>query len=290
MQRIALLFLAVSTLFAADQQIPLWPHGAPGSEGITTPEITEQPNKDHSDYIRVMSVHNPSITVMLAPKETATGAAVIIAPGGGHRFLSWDMEGTNVGKYLNSIGVSAFVLKYRLAREAGSTYQVEEHALADAKRAIRLVRNAAPNFAVDPARIGIMGFSAGGELAALASTRFDLGKASADDAVERQSSRPDYQILIYPGGNGATWAAAINKDTPPAFLLCADNDKNPSENLALLYPALKHAGVPVEMHVFATGGHGFGLREHPAKPTVTSTTWYLRLGDWMKARGYLEKK
>jgi hypothetical protein len=155
--------LLVSGLaLAADRpEIPLWANGAPGSEGKTVKEVDEPPNKDHG-YLKVTSVHNPSITVFLPPRATATGAAMVIAPGGGHQFLNFDQEGTNVAAYLNSIGVAGFVLKYRLAREPGSTYKIEEHALADAQRAIRLIRSRAQEWNVNPARVGIMGFSAGG--------------------------------------------------------------------------------------------------------------------------------
>ena len=274
-------------LFAVEREVLLWPGGAPGSEGISTPEKIEPPAKDH-DYTRVSSIHRPSLTVMTPPAGTANGAAMIIAPGGGHRFLSFDIEGTNVAKYLNSIGVTAFILKYRLAREEGSKYKVEVEALADAKRAIRLVRAQAASFGVDPGRIGIMGFSAGGELAVLASTRYDEGSPKSEDVIEKQSSRPDYQVLIYPGGNGSAWPVA--KGNPPAFLLCAANDKGPATNLSLLYPAMMQAGIPVEIHVYDTGGHGFGIREHPSKPTVIATTWFLRVGDWMKSRGYLANR
>lgn len=281
------LLLCGPALLAADREVFLWPNGAPGSEGRDTASKVEQPNKAH-DTIQVSAIHKPSITVMLPPAGSATGAAMIIAPGGGHRFLSWDSEGLNVGKYLNSIGVAAFVLQYRLAREEGSKYQVEVEALQDCQRAIRHVRARAKEYGVDIHRVGMMGFSAGGELAALTATRYDDGKSGAADEVERQSSRPDFQVLIYPGGAAGNWK--IEKGNPPAFLLCAENDKGPSQNLAILYSAMKQAGVPVEMHVYETGGHGFGLREHPARPTVINTTWYLRLGDWMKSRGYLNPR
>jgi endo-1,4-beta-xylanase len=234
----------------------------------------------------VSSVHQPSLTVLLPPKETATGAAVIICPGGGHRYLSFDTEGLNVAKYLNSIGVAAFVLKYRLARESGSTYKVEVHALQDAQRSIRMVRSRAAEWGVNPARIGIMGFSAGGELAVLASTRFDAGKADAADPIDRVSSRPDFEALIYPGVQADK--IEITKDTPQTFMLCADNDRGPSLALAGLYPMLKNAGVPTEVHVYASGGHGFGIRDKP-KPTPVTTTWYLRFGEWMGDRGLLER-
>ncbi len=143
-------------------EVPLWDKGAPGSEGKTAREVDEPPNKDHG-YLKVTGVHNPSVTVFLPPRETATGAAMVIAPGGGHQFLNFDQEGTYVAEYLNTIGVAGFVLKYRLAREPGSTYKIEEHALADAQRALRLIRARAAEWHVNPARVGIMGFSAGGE-------------------------------------------------------------------------------------------------------------------------------
>jgi endo-1,4-beta-xylanase len=273
-------------MFGADEkpEIPLWANGAPGSEGMTAKEVVEAPNASH-DYLKVWSIHNPSLTVYLPPKEKASGAAVIIAPGGGHSFLAIDIEGYNVAKYLNSIGVAGFVLKYRLAREPGSKYKVDVDALADALRAIRLVRSRAPEWRVDPTRVGIMGFSAGGEVAVLAATRFDAGKPDAADPIDRLSSRPDYQMLIYPGIRAENYT--VSKDTPKAFLLCADNDRGPSTALGTLYPMLKKAGVPTEVHIYATGGHGFGIRETP-KPTPVATSWYLRLADWMDDQGLLK--
>ena len=148
---------------------------------------------------------------------------MIIAPGGAHRFLSIDTEGTNVAEWLNSIGVAAFVLKYRLAHEEGSPYKVEVDAYADAQRSIRMIRARAAEWGVDPARVGIMGFSAGGEVAVLASTKFDAGKPGATDPIERQGSRPDFQILVYPGIRSET--VEVTKDTPTTFLLCADNER-----------------------------------------------------------------
>src|SRR5439155_10963574 len=220
-----LLVYPALALAADAPEVALWTNGAPGSEGMTAKEMVEPANASH-DYLKVWSIHNPSLTVFLPPKEKATGAAVIIGPGGAHQFLAIDIEGYNVAKYLNSVGVAGFVLKYRLAREQGSKYKVEVDALADALRAVRLVRHRAEEWRVDPTRVGIMGFSAGGELAALASTRFDSGNKEASDPIDLLSSRPDFQVLIYPGGRANT--LTITKETPRTFLLCADNDKNPS--------------------------------------------------------------
>ncbi|MDQ1470267.1 MAG: hypothetical protein QOJ99_1747, partial [Bryobacterales bacterium] len=214
-------------------EVPLWAKGAPGSEALAAKkEVVDGPHQGQ-DFTRVWSIHNPSLLVYLPPKEKATGAAMIVAPGGGHRFLSLDMEGTNVAEWLNSIGVAAFVLKYRLAREEGSPYKVEVDVLADGRRAVRTLRANAAQWNIDPSKIGFMGFSAGGELAALVSTRYDAGTPDAADPIERQSSKPDYQILIYPGLRAE--AVTVTKDTPPTFMLCADNDKGPSTAIPNLY-------------------------------------------------------
>ena len=258
--------------------VPLWANGAPGSEGMTGKQEVIVPAKP-GDSTQLSNIHNPSLLVYLPSKEKATGAAMIIAPGGGHRFLSIDTEGTNVAEWLNSIGIAAFVLKYRLAREEGSPYKVEVHPYADAQRSIRMVRARADEWNVNKAKIGFMGFSAGGEVAVLASTKYDAGNTDAADPIERQSSKPDYQILIYPGIRAEN--VNVTKDTPPTFMLCADNDKGPSTAIPALYLALKKAGVPAELHVYASGGHGFGLRPHDPRPNVIYSTWALRLQDWM---------
>ena len=162
--------------------VPLWPAGAPGSEGKTALEKIEDS--------RVSSVHKPSLSIHLPLREKATGAGVIVIPGGGHRYLAIDHEGYAVARWLSEHGIAGFVLKYRLAREEGSTYTIEEHSLRDTQRALRLVKSHAVEWGLDPARVGVIGFSAGGELAALVSLRNDAGVAGDDDKVERQSSRP----------------------------------------------------------------------------------------------------
>jgi endo-1,4-beta-xylanase len=270
---------------AADRpEVPLWANGAPGSEGKTAREVDEPPNQEHG-YLKVTGVHVPSLTVFLPPPGTASGAAVVIAPGGGHQFLNFDQEGTYVAEYLNSIGVAGFVIKYRLAREAGSTYKVDD-AVADAQRAIRLIRSRTEEWHVNPQRIGIMGFSAGGEVAALAATRFDAGNTDAADPIEHQSSRPDFDALIYPGIRAENFT--IPKDMPVTFMLCADNDRGPSNALAGLYPMLKAAGIKTEVHIYASGGHGFGINPNTRNPSPVATTWQLRLGDWLKDVGMLK--
>ena len=279
---IATLLIASVWVFAAEPQIVyLWPNGAPGSEGKTSEEVVKvQPAGD-----RVISnVHKPSITVYLPSKETATGASVVIAPGGGHSALWADHEGHNIAKYLQERGVAGFVLKYRLAREKESTYTIEGTSLQDTQRAIKLVKSKSAEWGVDPERIGVIGFSAGGELAALAATHVDEGKADAVDAIDRLSSKVGFFGLMYPA---IPKDMPLAKDMPPSFLICGENDRqNISQGLPELYLAMKKAGAQTELHVYTKVGHGFGLR-----PTLKGPVgqWPQRFYEWMEARGLLKK-
>ena len=277
--------LLVPSMALADESnvVPLWPHGAPGQDGKKTPEKVADSSQGKARHRRVSSIHEPSLTVFLPPKDKATGAAVVILPGGGHRYLAIDHEGYDVAKWLAGQGVAGLVLKYRLANEEGSNYKVDVHALADARRAVRLARSRAREWAIDPARVGVMGFSAGGELAILAGTKFEEGKSDASDAIDRLNSRPDFLMLIYPGMRQAV--LNVTKDTPPSFLAVADDDRRCAEVCVAFYQALKKAGVPGELHIYASGGHGFGMTERP----LPITTWTARLHDWMADRGYLAK-
>ncbi len=271
------------TLAAAEhpKEIPLWPSGAPGSEGKTTPEIVERGTNGEQ---KVWNIHNPSITPYLPARGKGTGAAVIVAPGGAHRYLAIDHEGYNVAQWLSERGIAAFVLKNRLARETNSTYTIEGHAFADTQRAIRLVRSRSQEWGVNPAAVGVMGFSAGGELAALAGMKFDTGKADATDPIEKQNSRPDFQALIYPGRSKSIEPV---KESPPAFLACAYNDRQDiSEGLAEAYLRFKKAGVPAELHIYSTGGHGFGLR--PSNRRAVGA-WAARFEEWLGDRGFLKQ-
>ena len=274
------LLLSAFTMSGAEPEVVhLWASGAPGSEGKTAAEKVRV--TDGGDHV-VSSVHNPSITVYLPSRGTATGAGVVIAPGGGHRELWSDHEGHNVAKWLSAHGVAGFVLKYRLAREQGSDYKVEEHSLADTHRAIRLVRSRAAEWGVRPEAIGVMGFSAGGELAALAALRNDAGRSGAADPIERESSRPAFQALIYPAiPRGMT----VAKDAPPAFLACGENDRdNIARGLAELYLGTKWAGASAELHVYAGVGHGFGLRDRLKGPVAG---WIERFHEWLGAGEFL---
>ncbi len=213
----------------------------------------------------VSSVHRPTITPYLP--SMPTGAAVIIAPGGGHRELWTDHEGHNIARWLSDHGVAAFVLKYRLAREKDSKYTIEGDALSDTLKAIEVVRTRAAAWKVDPAKVGVMGFSAGGELAALAGVN---------------AAKPAFQALIYPA---IPKDMNLAKDTAPAFLVCGENDRqNISQGLPELYLALKKAGVSAEIHVYSGVGHGFGLRADMKGPVKE---WLIRFHEWLGARGLL---
>jgi endo-1,4-beta-xylanase len=258
-------------------EIRLWQKGAPGSEGETAAEVFEKTdNPKLPKHFTV--VHYPSIYVFLPPKEKANGTAVVIAPGGGHSQLVIDKEGYDVADWLNRQGIAGFVLKYRLARAKDSHYTVPDHALADAARAMRTVRYHAKEWGVDPARIGFMGFSAGGEVAALMETRFDAGNDSAADPVDRASSRPDFAVVVYPGFKPG--AVTVPKDAPPTFLVCADNDRSHVVTTVNLYLDLEKQGVSSEMHIYAAGGHGFGLRAS----NLPVASWPDRLKEWMADR------
>jgi acetyl esterase/lipase len=281
---VALLCVFALVTAAAEQNdvVLLWPNGAPGSEGKTAPEkVRITPDGEHVNS----SVHQPSITVYLPPKETATSAAVVIAPGGGHAELWVDHEGYAVAQWLSEHGVAGFVLKYRLAREAGSTYTIEGNSLPDMQRAIRVVRSRAAEWGVDPQRVGVMGFSAGGDVAARAATQFDAGNSAAADPIDRESSKPAFQALIYPG---LPPDLPVSRDEPPAFLLCgADDRAGISEGLPELFVQLKHAGVPAELHVYTGVGHGFGIR---SANTGAIAGWPDRFLEWLGTLGFLKRK
>lgn len=262
-------------------QILLWTQGAPGSEArAAEAETVDAPNPGTCN---VGNVHAPSITPYLPVAAKNTGAAILIAPGGGHQKLCLGHEGYSLGEWFAEHGISAFVLKYRLARESGSTYTVDDHAMADTRRALRLIRERAAEWKIKPDRLGVLGFSAGGELAALAAMNSNPGAPDAADPVDRRSSRPDYQILIYPGSSKRFTVAP---GMPPAFIACgADDRPDISEGMASLYLKYKEAKVPAELHIFAKTGHGFGYRPDNTSP---AGAWPERLTEWMAQLGFLD--
>jgi acetyl esterase/lipase len=279
---------AVDTAHGDRPFLLLYPDGAPGAVG------TE-------------AVDKPKITLYPAPASRANGAAVVVCPGGGYGVVAADHEGRQVAEWLNSFGVSAFVLQYRL----GPRYR-HPAPLHDAQRAIRMVRSRASEWKVDPSRVGILGFSAGGHLSSTAATHFDDGQAGAKDAIERQSSRPDFAVLLYPVislvdpvAHAGSRRNLLGEDpdpalverlsnekqvtprTPPTFLFhTADDPGVPVANSVLFFDALGKAGVPAELHVFAHGRHGVGLA--PDDPALSQ--WPKLCELWMKGRGLLDRK
>lgn len=252
----------------SSEVIHLWPNGAPGFE--SRKDIPEQ-----AASYWVKNINNPSITTFLPPKDKSSGAAVVICPGGGFRELVFEAEGVQAAKYFNSVGVAAFVLKYRLFRETNSVYTPEQPH-QDGLRAMRLVRSRAAEWGIDPARIGLVGFSAGGEVVSMTAFGNTAGIADAPDPVDRADARPDFIVEIYPGPLGIpdTLPAGI----PPAFLLVA-NDDNHTESILKLFGLYRAAKASVEVHVFAKGQHGFNMGQRSKLATIKD--WPQRLTDWM---------
>ena len=284
---------------------PLWPGVAPGSKGVKDNEtVTDRSGgKGHLDR-SVANVHTPTLTVHLPSSSKASGAAVIICPGGGYGRCVVDKEGNDVARWLNTIGVAGIVLKYRLPRPAGHVYG-HTIPLMDVQRAIRTARANARQWQLKPDRIGVMGFSAGGHLASTAGTHFDAGTPKASDPVEQMSSRPDFMVLIYPVvsfsdavGHGGSRRNLLGENpdpklvklysnelqvtdkTPPTFLVSTSDDPVKAENSINFYLAMRKAKAPAELHIYEQGGHGYGLR----RSSNPVSDWPQRCYDWMKAR------
>ena len=285
-------------LLAQNHILPLWEGDPPNYS--ETGEVTIF---DTADIVRVRNVQKPDIAVFLPSKKNATGEAVVICPGGGYGILAYDWEGSDIARWLNSEGIAAFVLKYRLP---GSKSNVIPHKspLMDAQRAMRLVRYHAEKWNIDPAKVGVMGFSAGGHLASTVSTHFDSGHPQSDDPVERISCRPDFSILLYPvisftkeythvgsrenllGKNAVPQLVEhfsnelqVNEETPPAILIHSGDDRVvPVENSMFYYHALQKLGINSELHIYPYGGHGYSLaigRGH-------LSTWPDRVAEWIR--------
>jgi acetyl esterase/lipase len=259
----------------AREVIHIWPNGAPGAEARKG-----EPERIVNSYVH--NVQNPSLTVFPADPRHANHIGMIVIPGGGHQFLVWQNEGVGPAKALNRYGITAFVLKYRLAREPGSTYTIEGDAAADARRAVRWVRAHAAEYHVDPHRIGMMGFSAGGELVNLVADNPAPPSAGAD-AVARVSGRPDFQVLVYPGPLGIPAKAA--KGAPPAFITAGTLDPCCAVPAMTLYTQLRDAGVSAELHLWADIGHGFNIAAHSERLSIQH--WPDRLADWLSDEGLL---
>ena len=275
---LGLLMLAAGPLAAqpAPERVALWPNGAPGFE-----QRRGEPEQAQDYWVR--NIHDPSLTVYRPDPAKANGAAVVILPGGGHRMLVITSEGADAARFFTDLGVTAFVLKYRLEREAGSPYRIATHALADARRAVRLVRSRAGEFGIDPDRIGLMGFSAGGEVVMMAADGTADPVQGTPDAVDRVDSRPDFQILVYPGPLGVPDAPPVG--APAAFLVAANDDQCCSAPMIALLGRLREADVPVEMHLYAQGDHAFNMGQRT--PLTGLRDWPKRLAEWMHDVGLL---
>lgn len=277
---VVLAWILVTPVTGADRiVVPLWVNGAPGFEARR-----DEPEKVINE--RQTNIHHPTLTVYLPSPEKATGAAVVIAPGDGHAHLADVHEGYRVAEALAEQGVAGFVLKYRLAKDraqAGqSPYTVDGHALTDVQRAVQLVRSRAGEWKVSPAAIGVMGFSAGGELAILAGTRVVTAQPEAKDAIDRHSSRPDFVALMYPARTERT-DIALTGQLPPFFIGVGAGDGFVNA-ITAFFLSLRKAGVETEFHVYAGIGHGFGLR--PINPPSVNV-WPTQFVAWLGNRGFL---
>jgi acetyl esterase/lipase len=271
----------------------VWPERPPGDNPDLPPEADTTKPGDNliagRPVIRLGNVSTPTISVFRPAPEKDTGAAVIVCPGGGHHILAWDLEGTEVAEWLNSIGVTGIVLKYRVPFR--NPERRWEAAVQDAQRAMSLVRSRAEEWHIDPQRIGILGFSAGGETAALTALFGSERQYAAMDAVDDVSSRPDFAVLIYPGGlverdnSRLRNHVRVRDDSPPMFLVHAFNDGVAVQHSLLLFLALKEQNVPSELHVYHTGGHGYGLRQTDAPVTG----WPAQCEAWLRASQWLER-
>ena len=285
--------MASASLAATPTILNIWPGKPPGETKDLPPEIDLTKDTDKliagKRIIKLGNVSTPQIAVYKPEKSKDTGASVIICPGGGHHILAYDLEGTEVAEWLNTIGVTGIVLKYRVPfRDPEKRWGA---AVADAQRTVSLVRSKAAEWNLDPKRIGICGFSAGGETAGLTSLFLEERQYTGADDVDKVSCKPDFAILIYPGGFDTKGQAQmresikVTKDTPPMFLIHAFDDPVTANNSLALAVELKKAGVPTELHIYDAGGHGYGLR---LVNTLPITTWPKRCEEWMQRRGLLK--
>ena len=277
---------------AEPNSIPLWPQGAPGQKATAEPERDMTTPSDGlvagRRVIRLGNVTGPSLTIYRPPEAKATRTAVVVFPGGGYRILAMDLEGTEVCDWLNSIGITAVLLKYRVPEPANLARYAQP--LQDAQRALSVVRSHASDWNLDPNRIGVLGFSAGGHLAALLSSSFEARSYPALDQADQASWHPDFAILVYPAylsvedkGEQLAPELAVSARTSPTFIVQAEDDHSFVEGSLVYFRALERARVPAEMHLFPRGGHGFGLR--PTDAPVTS--WPALAANWLRSSAFL---
>lgn len=274
----------------APKTIELWPSTPPGDENATI-EPEKATKLSDGKTAGITNVSKPTITVYRPAPEKANGLAIVVCPGGGYNLLAWDHEGEQVASWLKSTGTTAVLLKYRVPRRPGSPKgEPPRQALMDAQRAIGLTRSHAGEWGIDAKRVGILGFSAGGHLAAWASTNYDKRAYDAIDDADKADCRPDFAVVIYPGGvikRGTTELAPeirVDAKTPPMFIAMSDDDPVGPENAVQLYRALKIAKVPAELHIYASGAHGYGMR----KSNNPHAAWPTRCEEWLRDRKLLQ--
>ncbi len=260
----------------AQEVIPLWPHGAPGFE-----QLKDEPEQAADWWVR--HINNPSLVVYRPAPGTANGMAMVIAPGGGHANLVFNSEGRDPALFLAKLGVTAFVLKYRLAREAGSPYRLDVHPRQDAYRAIRTVRSRSAEFGIDPRRIGMMGFSAGGEVVASVAYASGAPEAGATDPIDRTNGKPNFQVLVYPGPLGIP--EQVPADAPPAFMVAAMDDPCCVKPLLALATRYQAAKVPADVHLYFKGDHAFNMGQRSTQKGLRD--WPQRLADWLLDAGWM---
>lgn len=273
---------------AQDKPIQLFPKGAPGEQTkLIEKALPEGGKVGGASVLRLSGVSDPTITIYPASDEVATGAAMVVCPGGGYEILAYDLEGDEICQWLNEIGVTAVLLKYRVPRRTG----LEKHTapLQDVQRAISLVRSKAEELNLDPQRIGVMGFSAGAHLAAMASTSYDKRTYPEVDAADKVSCKPDFCLLVYPAYlDGPNFTIApelkVTAQTPPTMLVQTEDDKSYINSSLFYYYALKEAGVPATMHLYSKGGHGYGLRD----TGNAVNEWPYRAEEWFMELGVIE--
>lgn len=294
-------FLAVTALvvvpvFSTPKEIDLWPGVAPGETGEMKPEVDTTKDTDNKvagrRLMRIGNVSKPTMTIMKPSPEKDTGASVIIFPGGGYTILAWDLEGTEVAEWLNKNGVTGIVVKYRVPKRANLENYVPP--LQDAQRAVGLVRANAKEWGLDPERVGILGFSAGGHLSAALLAHTETRTYPRVDAADDLSCAPNFACLIYPAyltlkekNDAINPSVTISPKHPKTFMVIAENDPVRPENALYYYAELMKNKVPAELHIYPTGGHGYGLR--PDEKEIV-TTWPDRAMDWMRSNGWLEKR